>query len=219
MNYSMIKGAIDLVEEFENENLNESFSNDIEGFKQWILSKSIHSLNEEDFTYEGKENGRSMESVISTLLVHLNRYAKSYSKSAIQNSVFTTQDEFIFLITLKTFGRMSKMDLIKHNIQDKPNGIQIINRLIKQGFINQENDLIDKRSKILSITELGLEVLEERMDSIRNATAIVSGNLTKQEKMHLIFLLNKLEDFHLPIYQKNIDSKELLTFVNDKILK
>lgn len=219
MNYSMIKGVIDLVENFENENLNDSFSNNIEGFKQWILSKSIHSLNEEDFTYEGKENGRSMESVISTLLVHLNRYAKSYSKSAIQNSVFTTQDEFIFLITLKTFGRMSKMDLIKHNIQDKPNGIQIINRLIKQGFINQENDLIDKRSKILSITELGLEVLEERMDSIRNATAIVSGNLTKQEKMHLIFLLNKLEEFHLPIYKKNIDSKELLTYVNDKILK
>ena len=219
MNYSMIKGVIDLVENFENENLNDSFSNNIEGFKQWILSKSIHSLNEEDFTYEGKENGRSMESVISTLLVHLNRYAKSYSKSAIQNSVFTTQDEFIFLITLKTFGRMSKMDLIKHNIQDKPNGIQIINRLIKQGFINQENDLIDKRSKILSITELGLGVLEERMDSIRNATAIVSGNLTKQEKMHLIFLLNKLEEFHLPIYKKNIDSKELLTYVNDKILK
>lgn len=33
MDYSIIKGAIDLVEEFENENLNESFSNDIEGFK------------------------------------------------------------------------------------------------------------------------------------------------------------------------------------------
>ena len=87
-----------------------------------------------------------MESVISTLLVHLNRYAKSYSKSAIHNFVFTTQDEFIFLITLKTFGNMSKMELIKRNVQDKPNGIQIINRFVKQGFINQENDLIDKRS-------------------------------------------------------------------------
>lgn len=219
MNYSIVKEVIDLVEEFEKQNLNKSFSKDIEGFKQWILSKSIHSLNEEDFTYEGKENGRSMESVISTLLVHLNRYAKLYSKSAIHNSVFTTQDEFIFLITLKTFGRMNKMELIKRNIQDKPNGIQIINRLIKQGFVDQENDLIDKRSKILTITTTGLQVLEERMDAIRDATTIVSGNLTNQEKMHLIYLLNKLEDFHLPIYHKNIETKELLGFVNDKILK
>lgn len=38
------------------------------------------------------------------------------------------------------------MELIKRNVQDKRNGIQIINRLVKQGFINQENDLIDKRS-------------------------------------------------------------------------
>lgn len=57
------------------------------------------------------------------------------------------------------------------------------------------------------------------MENIRNATSIVSGNLTKQEKMHLIYLLNKLEEFHLPIYQKNIETKELLLFVNDKVLK
>jgi hypothetical protein len=60
-----------------------------------------------------KENGRSPESVISTLLVHMNRYAKTYSKSAIAGSGFNTQEEFIYLINLKAFGSMTKMELIK----------------------------------------------------------------------------------------------------------
>jgi len=218
MNYSMLRDVINLVEEFENQNTDLVFSNDINGFKQWVQSKNTICLKDNEFTYEGKENGRSMESVISTLLVHLGRYAKLYSKSVIYNSNFTTQDEFIFLITLKTFGKMSKMELIKRNIQDKPNGIQIINRLIRQGFVNQENDLQDKRSKILTITELGLSTLENKMDEIRKATNIVSGNLTNQEKKQLINLLNKLEQFHLPIYHQNIESKDLLNYIENKIL-
>ena len=219
MNYSVIKDVIGLVEEFENQNTTNEFQNDVDGFKQWILSKNNQNIDTDSFYYEGKENGRSKESVISTLLVHLNRYAKLYSKAVIHNSIFTTQDEFIFLITLKTFGNMSKMELIKRNIQDKPNGMQIINRLIKQGLVHQENDEKDKRSKIISLTKDGALALEERMNDIRNATNIVSGNLTSEEKNQLIYLLNKLEHFHLPIYSKNIEPKDLLSYVDDNLLK
>lgn len=218
MSYSLIKDVIDLVEEFENNNLNSEYPHDVTGFEEWIKAKRSGIEEDLNFEYEGKENGRSLESVISTLLVHLGRYAKSYSKSVIQDSLFTTQDDFIFLITLKTFGKMSKMDLIKRNIQDKPNGMQIINRLIKQGFIIQENDLKDKRSKIISLTEDGLNALNEKMDLIRYATNVVSGNLSTNEKVQLIKLLNKLEDFHLPIYHKNIDSKELLNYIDSNKL-
>jgi hypothetical protein len=56
---------------------------------------------------------RTPESAISTLLVHLNRYAKTYSKSAIMDSEFSTQEDFIYLINLKAFGEMTKMALIK----------------------------------------------------------------------------------------------------------
>src|SRR5690606_39709334 len=66
-----------------------------------------------------KDKGRSAESVINTLIVHMNRYAKSYSKSAIYGSDFSTQEEFIFLINLKAFGAMSKMELIKKNIRSE----------------------------------------------------------------------------------------------------
>lgn len=214
MNYSLLKDVIDLVSQFEAENEVSDFANDVNGFKEWIISSKNQHLLPHNFTYEGKENGRSLESVISTFLIHLGRYAKMYSKSAIHDSIFSTQDEFIFLITLKTFGAMSKMELIKRNIHDKPSGMQIISRLLNNELIVQENDPVDKRSKIISITAKGLECLEEQMFRIRQATKIVAGNLTEQEKIHLVYLLNKLEDFHLPIYAKNMETKDLLQTVH-----
>lgn len=209
MNYGLIKGVLDLVQEFEVEtNNNNHFETSVEGFKNWISTNNNTIVNEPN--WEGKENGRSAESVINTLIVHLNRYAKSYSKSAIVGSDFSTQEDFIYLINLKAFGEMSKMDLIKKNVHEKPVGMQIINRLINQGWIEQRNSKTDKRSKVISISETGLQALGNQMDKIRQATSIVTGNLSQNEKMELIRLLNKLDDFHQPIYDRNIDTDNLL---------
>ncbi len=219
MNYGLIKDVLDLVQEFEIEtNNNNYFETSVEGFKNWISTNNNTIVNEPN--WEGKENGRSAESVINTLIVHMNRYAKSYSKSAIVGSDFSTQEDFIYLINLKTFGEMSKMDLIKKNVHEKPVGMQIINRLINQGWIEQRNSKTDKRSKVISISETGLQALGNQMDKIRQATSIVTGNLSQNEKMELIRLLNKLDDFHQPIYDRNIDTdnllREALTFKIEK---
>ena len=209
MNYGLIKDVLDLVQEFEIEtNNNNHFETSVEVFKNWISTNNKTIVNEPN--WEGKENGRSAESVINTLIVHLNRYAKSYSKSAIFGSEFSTQEDFIYLINLKAFGEMSKMDLIKKNVHEKPVGMQIINRLINQGWIEQRNSKTDKRSKVISISETGLQALGNQMDKIRQATSIVTGNLSQKEKMELIRLLNKLDDFHQQIYDRNIDTENLL---------
>jgi DNA-binding MarR family transcriptional regulator len=209
MNYLLVKDVIDLVQQFDIQNeRSKSYETSVEGFKEWISSTTKTISIELD--WEGKENGRSVDSVINTLIVHLNRYAKSYSKSAIFGSNFSTQEDFTYLINLKAFGEMSKMDLIKKNVHEKPVGMQIINRLINQGWIEQRNSKIDKRSKVISISEAGLEALGNQMDKIRKATAIVTGNLSQNEKMELIRLLNKLDDFHRQIYNKNIDTENLL---------
>lgn len=209
MNYRLVKDVIDLVQEFESQNEGStSYDTSVEGFKNWISTNNNTIVNEPN--WEGKENGRSAESVINTMIVHLNRYAKSYSKSAIFGSNFSTQEDFIYLINLKAFGEMSKMDLIKKNVHEKPVGMQIINRLISQGWIEQRNSKTDKRSKVISISETGLQALENLMEKIRQATSIVTVNLTQNEKMELIRLLNKLDDFHQQIYDRNIDTENLL---------
>ncbi len=117
MNYTLIKDYIDLLEEFETEAqiCPDLYPVTIQGFKAWISDKENTGQKDdpEEPYWEGKENGRTPESAISTLLVHLNRYAKTYSKSAISHSEFSTQEDFIYLINLKAFGEMTKMALIK----------------------------------------------------------------------------------------------------------
>ncbi len=108
MNYTLIKDCVDLLEQFEAE-IHASpdlYPGTIQGFKSWISDKESAEENHREEPYwEGKENGRTPESAISTLLVHLNRYAKTYSKSAISDSEFSTQEDFIYLINLKAFGK------------------------------------------------------------------------------------------------------------------
>ncbi|MFN4364913.1 MarR family winged helix-turn-helix transcriptional regulator [Chryseobacterium hispalense] len=217
MNYKVTKEVIDLLEQFEKENDKQYYTNDLNGFKQWIAdtSSSDNTKKEEPY-WEGKDTGRSPESAITTLLVHLNRYAKNYSKSAISDSDFVTQEDFIYLINLKAFGQMTKMELIKRNIHDKPVGMLIITRLLKQGWISQTESDIDRRNKLISISEKGKAALEKQMTKIRQATDIVSGNLTYSEKMELIRMLNKLDRFHYPIFSKNIESKDLIRTVYEE---
>lgn len=214
MKYDTLKNVIDLIEEFEADNvLLKMYPDNIEGFKRWV---AVNYKSEEIVVepyWEGKEKGRSADSVINTLIVHLNRYAKSYSKSAIFGSDFSTQEDFIYLINLKAFGEMTKIDLIRKNVHEKSVGMLIINRLISKGWIDQSDSEIDKRSKVLRISKSGLIILENQMDKIRKATEIVTGDLTHNEKMELIMLLNKLNDFHLPIYDRNIEPEFLLNEV------
>ncbi|MCD0478185.1 MarR family transcriptional regulator [Chryseobacterium sp. LC2016-29] len=214
MNYNLAKDVIQLLEQFDSENTNSQYNPDIEGFKTWIQHhQNKKAPVQKNIIWEGKENGRTPESVISTLLVHMNRYAKTYSKSAIAGSEFSTQEEFIYLINLKSFGEMSKTELIKKNIQDKPVGNLIITRLIKNEWVKQTDSKTDKRTKIIAITQKGLDALEKQMANIRNATKIVSGNLSEEEKYTLIELLHKLDHFHNPIFGRNIDSANLIDTV------
>lgn len=218
MNYNLLKDLIPLLEEFESIN-SKKYGNDLDGLKLWIHDiVKDETTSEEEPDWEGKKAGRSAESMINTLIVHMNRFAKTYSKSAMIDSDFSTQEEFIYLINLKAYGAMTKMELIKRNIQEKPVGIQIINRLINQGWVKQTDSELDKRSKIIQITSKGLSDLEKQMVKIRQATNIVTGDLSRSEKMELIRLLNKLNDFHQPIFTKNIHSGELLDRVSTEYL-
>lgn len=210
MKYGLVKKTVDLVEQFEQANINNDYPDTVSGFKRWIADHQLKSTYKDIPQWEGKDKGRSPESVISTLLVHMNRFAKSYSRAAIAGSEFSTQEDFIYLINLKAFGEMTKMDLIKKNVHEKSAGILIISRLINNGWVVQEDSTTDKRTKIIKITDKGIEVLEQQMDKIREATKIVCGDLSEPEKMQLINLLNKLNDFHIPIYNNNNNVEKLL---------
>ncbi|RNL52126.1 MarR family winged helix-turn-helix transcriptional regulator [Pedobacter jejuensis] len=204
MLYSLLNQLIDLVKKYETEA--EKPSENILEFNNWLNAELkdnvIDSFLEPEWL--GKANGRSEDSVINTSLVHLYRYAKMHAKNAIADTSFSTPDEFIYLIGLASGGSMGKTALIKQNIHEKPVGTLIINRLLKKGMIEERLADGDKRSRIISITNLGTQHLKESMDKIKIASANVTEPLSQTEKMNLINLLLKLENFHWSQSEKKI---------------
>lgn len=193
MSFSLIKELVDCVEEFGKD---VQGTGDIRDFSRWLSGKLGVESEVAEPDWEGKTNGRSIESVINTSLVHLFRYAKLYSKLAVNDSPFSTIDEVVFLLNISHFGSMPKTVLIDLNIHEKSTGIQIINRLLEKGFIVEDINELDKRSRKVGITESGKAALDKNMDKVRKASKLVVANLNQHEKLQLAGLLNKLEVFH-----------------------
>lgn len=196
MYYNLTTDLVGLIKVYENETW--AKNPDVYSFCQWLNEYTQKNRSEKSTEpeWEGKSNGRSADSLINTSLVHLYRYAKLQAKTAITNTIFSTPDDFIYLINLTSFGSMTKTALIKLNIHEKSAGIQIVNRLIANGLVEQNETDTDKRNRIISITQKGRTVLAESIDNIRQASKNVTEPLSEQEKMDLIRLLNKLESFH-----------------------
>ncbi|MPT32011.1 MAG: MarR family transcriptional regulator [Chryseobacterium sp.] len=218
MNFDLIKAVVELVRQFMEQNESKAlYSNDIHGFTKWMNTCFRNNSELEDPTWIGKESGRSSESVINTLLVRIVRYAKSYSRSIVVNSMFSSQDDFIYLISLNSLGSMSKMDLIRHNVHEKPAGMLVINRLINNGWVEQTVSDKDKRIKLIQITKKGLDILDKHMNEIRKASKVVTANLTHPEQMILISILSKLDEFHYSVYRTDLDATDLLDKAYEKL--
>lgn len=196
MYYDLISEIIGLVKLYEKESGSQSQEGYL--FAQWMTEHYKKNSDKviSDPEWDGKSNGRSADSVINTSLVHLYRYAKLNAKAAIANTSFSTPDEFIYLISLVSFGSMSKTALIKLNVHEKSAGMQIVNRLIHNGLVEQAALDSDKRNRMIHITSKGTQILNESMQNIKKASSDVTEPLSYFEKMDLIRLLTKLESFH-----------------------
>lgn len=196
MYYNLITDLVSLVKIYEEES--SETQQDVQLFVQWLERRESNSLKSPESApqWKGKDQGRSSDSVINTTLVHLYRYAKLHAKAAIANSDFSTPDDFIYLISLVSFGSMTKTGLIKLNVHEKSAGMQIVNRLISSGFVEQSHTADDKRNRLIEITEKGRVHLAACMPAIKEASKKVTAPLSEQEKLELIRLLTKLEDHH-----------------------
>lgn len=143
---------------------------------------------------------------VSILVSLLYRYAKMYSRKAMKESGLKSVDEFALLITLMTHDTISKQELIKEQVLEKTSGIEIVNRLIRQGFVDQFDGDKDRRSKLLRITPQGRNEILQILPRMNQVSKIVVGNLTQTEQNLLTFLMRKLDHFHNDIFMNDKDA-------------
>lgn len=201
--YKLIKNLIDLVGTFRHENPEEK--QDLVGFLAWLESKDVTVQEPETLHI----TGFSIEAELAAYIGRLSRYSNTYIKTALEDLPFTTDMEFTFTAILDGAGQVGKTDLIRMMAFDRSSGMGVIRRLLEKGIIEEFPNPEDKRGKLLRLTAKGKQAVQQGYQKVPHAANLVSKNLSRKEKIQLLRLLKKLDDFHYPIYLREKKGKDL----------
>jgi len=215
--YKLLKDLLPLMERFEEEN--QGGEGDMMSFALWLaesLTSEKHPDEEVDSRGESLAKHHEFDVQITAVVGYLFRYAKHYSKKVLKDKVLATIDDYVFLASLIITPGLTKSELIQQHLLEITSGTEILKRLLKQDFIEEYENPEDRRSKKLKITPLGMKVLGEVQEEMRQAAHIVGGDLSLAEKAKLVQLCNKLKKFHDQIHDQ--DKKSEITLIFDKYM-
>ncbi len=211
--YKLIKILIDKIEEFEKKDS----SDDIKKFYSFLNGELYPRSEKKIKNHYDFSNGQSIEIKdyaeveFATLLVSLNRFAKHYTKKALEELSFRSIDEFGLLALLMKEKNMLKSELIHENLIEISSGSEMLKRLIKSGLIKEYPDSKDKRAKRISLTEKGIKEILAAFSRMQQVANIISACLSDEEIQSSLKVFNKLSQFHLKIREadKNATLDEL----------
>lgn len=199
MELDKMKQLIALLEEFENEQESKSdadnFMND---FSKWLFIK-YHPISHPSPDEEVEAELHSKETIATLIgknFTTLNRFARQYMRQAMLATPFTSPDDFSFMLLVDRKGKITKMDTINGLYFEKATGIEIINRLIDKGLISQFHNPSDKRSKYLTLSDKGRELMKIVIQKMNEVSETVVRNLSDEERVQLLLLSDKLFRFH-----------------------
>lgn len=202
--------------EQENKHLKCYTIEDFLSFMRSRVSEESKKVHPHHIAGNKKPNGFDFQgntAIVLSRLISLNyRYAKGYTKKALEGTALQTVEEFSYLIVLMTYDSLSKTELILKNVMGKTSGTEVIKRLLKKGLIRQSGDKQDKRSQLVTITSKGLKEMKKVFPKMQMASDIITGNLSLREQQTLVFLLQKLEAYHNDIFLQRKD-EDLETLV------
>jgi DNA-binding MarR family transcriptional regulator len=213
--YQLLKELLPLLEQYESETTIKEPN--LMSFSVWLnrhLSYPAHSVSGSEDMDEIPDE--SSETILTMLISYLNRYAKHYSKKALEDTPLSTIDEFTFLATLSYQESLTKTELIQTHLLEITSGIEIIKRLTKNELLTSFKDPNDRRSKRVKLTPKGREVFKEVMAKMDEVAHILAGDLSSPEREQLLPLLYKMNDFHSVIHRQ--DRKSDLDEIREKYL-
>lgn len=209
MNYEFLKSLLTQAEAFERATPAED-EQTLAEFSVWLhrrqVAESIPKTPPEVPGHPLLETAAAADVEIGMLVSCVYRYAKLYSKKALADMPISTIDEFTYLTQLLRDTKPSKTELIEENIHEKTTGTEILRRLIGNGLIEQFDDVNDRRSKRLKLSDSGFELMSQIMPRMNQVATLVGGELNPAEKQQLVELLQKLHLFHNPLFLNERDT-------------
>ncbi|WP_157278823.1 hypothetical protein [Olivibacter sitiensis] len=197
---------------------------DMPSFSRWLMERHAQNASTtaqlaDRLQWNGKNRGGQPHYTASSLLTHLGRYKMNYVRMALEGTPFDTYDEFAFVLSLVFAGSYTQSQLIEKHVQLKPTGMEIIRRLLRKNLIVQEVSQDDKRSKKLSVTDMGRAAFYKTLSRINAVNDMVMSPLNRQEQLQLLELLQKLDKPHREVFEheKKLGLPELMAKFNIRV--
>ena len=119
-----------------------------------------------------------------------------YMRIALKDTPLPSIEDIMFCSALSNLGESRKTDVINYAMIEISTGTDILNRLIKKGFIHQRVDPNDKRSKLLTLTTPGLTALKKCYKKASMARELFLADLSEDEKKIVTQILFPLQEKH-----------------------
>lgn len=192
MNYSLniINEILGLLKTYDSDKSDEK--KNLKDFIIWLNEKVF----DEEIELHSKGTDNSIDLELTFLLIMQNKYYKMYCKEAFLDTQISSPDEYSFLYHLCLVDSFRKMELINMHMLEAPSGIEVIKRLLKKGFIEEFDDMDDRRAKRIRITKKGKKETEKIEPRMKEVYSKMTADMTYKEKLHVISYLKKLNDFH-----------------------
>jgi DNA-binding MarR family transcriptional regulator len=196
--YDKIQQLIGLWEEYETITGNADFK----AFGKWLQdnetkfpatlpSSTEHGNTYPEFTTKQK---------IPFFLARAFRIQEFYCKKFFDGLEINTLLEFAFLYSTSKKPGMKKSELINLHVVEYTTGIDMINRLKKQGLLTEIPDLEDKRSKKIEITREGKKTIMEALLRLSQVNDFFLDGLDNYSLNKLLSTLSGIDEQHREVY-------------------
>jgi DNA-binding MarR family transcriptional regulator len=145
---------------------------------------------------------QSADEYIGWVWGRMMNFTQIWEKKAFSNQPIHNLTEFGVALFVMSHEGCSKSEVAKHSLQEKTTIFETINRLVKNGILEEKSNQKDKRSKNLKLTEPGRIASFSVMTRANEVSQHLVGNLGKTEKVRLFDSLIKLDGYHQHCYQK-----------------
>ena len=127
------------------------------------------------------------------IIGRISRLHSMYSNMALEETGLNQIEEFSIIVTIDAYKSPRKTEVIFDNLMELSSGTDMVNRLIKRGYVTEHADKDDKRAKRLHLTPAGAKVLANSRVRILQLVEMMTFDIHNEDQKICIQLLKDTE--------------------------
>jgi DNA-binding MarR family transcriptional regulator len=141
---------------------------------------------------------RFYEELQDTFFFQVHRMQKAFFRDGnrlLQESGIELQlEQFPIILTVEALKSVSQREIADITHRDKSSVLRSVNALQRKGLLTIEQDVVDKRKNIVSITKEGLAMTKKMKQLMRKADELAFKAFTESEKNQAMQSLRSIAD-------------------------